>query len=85
MRENDEAKTALKNRPIPPEADCGPPVPPATPCTPEEHDVWFRVKVQEALDDVDEKTYSHEEVMAAAQVIIDDKRLEKELRERAKS
>ena len=85
MRENSVAKTTVAKQAIPPQADADLPAPPVPPCTPEEHDEWFRAKVQEALDDVNEKTYSHNEVMAAAQVIIDDKRLEKELRERAKS
>lgn len=51
----------------------------------EEYTEWFRARVQEALDEPDEKTCPHEEVMASTQAIIDQKRLEKELRERAKS
>lgn len=78
-------KTSQLERPIPPMADYELPEPPVAPCTPEEHDEWFRAKVQEALDDTDEVTYTHEEVMAATQAIIDQKRMEKELRERAKS
>lgn len=51
--------------------DCDLPTPPAPPCTPEEYDAWFRAAVQEALDESDELSCSHEEVMAETQAIID--------------
>lgn len=61
------------------------PTPPVPPCSKEEYDLWFRAKVQEALDDPDETWYSHEEIMAETQAIIDSQRREKELREYAES
>jgi hypothetical protein len=85
QNKSNATKDTLAKRPVPPAVDCDRPVPPVPPCTPEEYDEWYRAKVQEALDDPGEATYTHEEVMAATQAIIDQKRMEKELRERAKS
>lgn len=43
-------KTDQPGQSWPPLVDYELPEPPVAPCTPEEHDQWFRTKVQEALD-----------------------------------
>jgi hypothetical protein len=85
LRESNETKTTLKKKPIPLTDGGNLSAPLVLPRIPKEYDQWFRAQVQEALDDPGEVSYTHEEVMAASQAIIDQKRLEKDLRECAKS
>ncbi|MDR0881752.1 MAG: hypothetical protein LBP55_04330 [Candidatus Adiutrix sp.] len=86
MRETNIATDRQPNKPAPLEADRDDyhlPDPPVPICTPEEYDAWYRLKVQEALDDDSGITYTTDEVRASTQAIIDRNRWAKDIRDRS--
>ena len=72
MIETNQTADIQNNKPTPLETvreDYDLPEPPVPICSPEEHDAWFRARVQEALDDP-RPGIPHEQVMAEVRALI---------------